>query len=233
MENREDWTNSIISRWDKSFKHRWIVFNETLRNLQNSSYTCLDIGCGKLSELSEDLDFKIKVGTDILFPQVNNTFNFPFLQSDLYYLPFRDQSIEIILLKFVVEHLEYPKKAFKEMNRILKPAGRILILTTNIRSPIIFLPKIIPYKMRKNIIHKIFGVDDDDIFPTYHHLNSLNTIKKLKKSFQIQKWFYIQDLNWSSKMMFYIYLIWHLITKWTNLKFLRSNFFALLKKISS
>lgn len=226
----EQYATQKINYWDKSFKHRWTIFNETLSNLQNSSHVCLDIGCGEMSELSENLNFKTKLGTDLLFPQNNKVFNFPFLQSDIYFLPFKNQSIDIILLRFVVEHIEIPDDAFDEINRVLKPDGKILILTTNIKSPIIFLPKIIPYKFRKKILLKIFGVGDDDIFPTYHRLNSLKSIKRLKHSFQIQKWHYIQDINWSRKSVFYFFLMWHLFTKWTNLKFLRSNFIVLLQK---
>ena len=233
MENREDWANNIISHWDKSFKHRWTIFNDSLRELQDSSFTCLDVGCGEMSELSEDLIFKTKIGSDILFPVDTKLFDFPFLQSDLYSFPFKDQSLDIILLRFVVEHIEFPDKAFEEISRILKPNGKILILTTNIKSPIIFIPKIIPYSIRKKIILKIFGANDDDIFPTYHRLNSLKAIKKLNKSFQVKKWFYVQDINWSSKTMFYIFLIWHLFAKWTNLKILRSNFIVLLQKSNS
>lgn len=233
MENREDRANKIISHWDKSFKHRWTIFNETFGELQNSNHACLDIGCGEMSELSENPNFKIKIGTDVSIPQNINEFDFPFLQSDIYSLPFKNQSIDIILLRFVVEHIEIPKNAFDEINRVLTPYGKILILTTNIKSPIIFLPKIIPYKFRKKMLLKIFGVGDDDIFPTYHHLNSLKSIKKLKHLFQIQKWYYIQDINWLRKSVFYFFLIWHLFTKWTNLKFLRSNFIVLLQKSNS
>ena len=233
MDNREDRANKTISRCDKSFKHRWTIFNETLSNLQNPSHICLDIGCGEMSELSEDLDFKLKIGSDILFPQSANPFDFIFLQSDIYSLPFINQSLDIILLRFVVEHIELPKDAFDEIYRVLKPGGKLLILTTNISSPIIFIPKIIPYKFRKKILLKIFRVSDEDIFPTYHRTNSLKSIQKLNQLFNIQKWSYVQDINWSRKSVFYFFLIWHLFTKWTNLKFLRSNFIVLLQKSNS
>jgi len=229
----EKFATKIIRRWDKSFKHRWIIFNETLRDLENSSHICLDIGCGEMSELSEDIEFKAKIGTDILSPKNTEIFDFPFLQSDLYSLPFKNQSIDVILLRFVVEHIKHPQHSFNEICRILKPGGRILILTTNINSPVIFLPKLIPYKLRKKIILKIFGVNDDDIFPTYHRINSQDTIKELNKAFRIQIWHYVQDMNWTSKPMFYLFLVWHLFSKWTNLKFLQSNFIVLLRKSNS
>jgi SAM-dependent methyltransferase len=230
MDNREFLANKIISRFDKSFKHRWTIFNETLSELQNSSHICLDIGCGEMSELSEDLDFKLKIGTDILFTQSSNPIGFPFLQSDIYSLPFKNQSIDIILLRFVVEHIELPKDAFDEIYRVLKLTGTVLILTTNILSPIIFIPKIIPYKYRKKILLKIFKAGDEDIFPTYHRINSLKSVQKLNQLFTVQDWYYVQDINWSRKSIFYFFLIWHLFTKWTNLKFLRSNFIVLLQK---
>jgi len=233
MKNREDWANKVISRWDKSFKHRWTIFNNLLSDLQNPQSISLDIGCGEMSELSGDLDFKAKIGTDILAPKDKGIFDFPFLQSDIYSLPFKNQSIEIVLLRFVVEHVEFPEKAFEEICRVLKSDGHILIMTSNIISPIIFIPKIIPYKFRKKIILKLFGVDDNDIFPTYHRLNSLKAIKKLNHLFHIEQWCFVQDINWASKFIFFSFLIWHLFTKWINLKFLRSNFIVLLQKSNS
>ncbi len=178
MNYNERWATKIITRWDKSFKPRWVVFNEMLAGLQNSSYNCLDIGCGENSELAENLKYNIKIGTDLLPPKNKDALSIPFFQSDLYHLPFKDSSYDLILLRFVVEHIEYPKQAFNEISRILKQGGNVLILTTNICSPIIFLPKLFPFKNRKKLILKLLGVVDDDIFPTFHHLNTKHAIKK-------------------------------------------------------
>lgn len=46
-------------------------------------------------------------------------------------LPFKDNSVDTIILGGVIEHLENPIKALKEMNRVLKPNGVLLMETPN------------------------------------------------------------------------------------------------------
>ncbi len=233
MKQNEHWAQKIIKRWDNSFKHRWTVFSETVRDLQGASQSCLDIGCGENSELTENLLFKMKNGTDLIMPNNLPKLFLPFLQSDLYHLPFKDNCYDVVLMRFVVEHIEFPVLAFKEINRILKPGGLVLILTTNIYSPIIFIPKLLPYQSRKKLMLKLFGVEDDDIFPTFHRLNTKNSIRKIFRGYQTEKFEYIQDLNWSRKWVFIIFFSWHLLTKLLKFHFLRTNFITLLKSSKS
>jgi SAM-dependent methyltransferase len=45
----------------------------------------------------------------------------------VYDLPFKDNEFDIVLCMVVLEHLEDPQKAILEMNRVLKPKGKILV----------------------------------------------------------------------------------------------------------
>ena len=49
------------------------------------------------------------------------------LVASAYDIPFEDNSFEIVLCLSVLEHLEDPKKALREMHRVLKPNGTILV----------------------------------------------------------------------------------------------------------
>jgi len=59
----------------------------------------------------------------------------PDIVGDAHNIPFGDDSFNTILCTEVLEHLKDPKKAIKEMKRVLKPGGR-LILTTRFIFPI-------------------------------------------------------------------------------------------------
>ena len=229
VDNRQ-WAKKVINRFDSSYRHRWELFDQYLEKLQNKDHTCLDIGCGESEELDLKYIFKYKTETDILFPSIKKKRLIPFIQSDLYYLPFRDSSFDLILLRFVIEHIAEPFEAFFEFGRILKKGGRILILTTNIYSPFIFLPKLLPYLFRKKLMLLLYKVTSEEIFPTYHYLNSRKAIAQLEPYFKVKDWIYIQDINWTRKGIFIMFFIWHLITKWLNLSFLRTNFLTILKK---
>jgi SAM-dependent methyltransferase len=47
------------------------------------------------------------------------------IKSEIYNIPRPDSSFDYILCSQVLEHLKYPRKAFKEFNRLLKPGGQL------------------------------------------------------------------------------------------------------------
>jgi SAM-dependent methyltransferase len=51
----------------------------------------------------------------------------PSLFGDAASLPFPDRSIDCVVLLEVLEHLEHPREALREIARVLKPGGRLLL----------------------------------------------------------------------------------------------------------
>lgn len=78
----------------------------------------IDIGCG---------NHKVKgsIGVDI-----KKTSEVDILAS-VYELPFEDKTFDVAYLHEVIEHLDNPKKALKEIRRILKDDGILHITTPN------------------------------------------------------------------------------------------------------
>lgn len=73
-----------------------------------------------LSEYLPKVDYKVldKVGD----------YN-PDIVGDIHQLPLKDNSVDAIICKAVLEHVEEPHKAMAEMYRVLKPGGYIFIYT--------------------------------------------------------------------------------------------------------
>lgn len=46
-------------------------------------------------------------------------------------LPFKDVEFDIVVMYSVIEHLRHPGNVLTEIRRVLKPAGKLLIVTTN------------------------------------------------------------------------------------------------------
>lgn len=230
MTENEQWARKFARKLDKNWKPRWEIYDDFVINLQNPQHICLDLGCGNNDELSPDSEFHFKFGMDLLSPKPDNTGKIPFARSDLYILPLKAKSVDVVLLRYVAEHIGDPRQAFSEIHRVLKPGGKVLILTTNRNSPLILLPGLIPYPLRKKLITYVFKAKDEDIFPTWHRLNSRSDFSKLKDLFEIEKWTYLQDVNWSRKWLFILLFLFHLKTKWLGLRFLQSNILTILKK---
>ena len=61
------------------------------------------------------------------------------IQADTYRLPFCDNVFDVALCTEVLEHLHTPLRALREMRRVLKPGGKLL-LTTPFAYPIHYAP---------------------------------------------------------------------------------------------
>jgi ubiquinone/menaquinone biosynthesis C-methylase UbiE len=99
--------------------------------------TILDVGCGTgvvgfdLLQLIPTAHF---VGVDIEFSilpaaQAHNPAGGPchFLAGDVFSLPFRQSSFDLVACQYVLQHLPEPVKALAEMRRVCRPGGRAVV----------------------------------------------------------------------------------------------------------
>lgn len=72
------------------------------------------------------------IGADILLPKEKPKNYLKMLKADVCKkLPFKNSSMNTIILGGVIEHIENPLAALREINRVLKPNGVVLIETPN------------------------------------------------------------------------------------------------------
>jgi len=226
MGNKE-WSDRLLLRFDPLFKHRWTIYKTVLNNLLSESSIWIDCGCGN-NEMVETFrkSSKFALGLDI----VDNTACRNFLKADIKNLPLKASSVNLITLRFVVEHFDNKFDYFDEIGRVLQYNGVVLILTTNLYSPIIFLPKILlPKRLKEQIISLIFKVQEEDIFPAYHNYNTLKKFEGIN-GFKVKEVLFLSDLNYTLKIIFLLLFIWHMITKIKGLKYFRSNLLIVLEK---
>ncbi len=93
------------------------------------------------------------------------------VQSPLDVLPFGDNVFDVIICKFVVEHLKTPERTFGEFARILKPGGVAVILTPNALSFFTMISQAIPYRLKAVMKKHMFGGYEEDTFPTWYYAN--------------------------------------------------------------
>ncbi len=53
------------------------------------------------------------------------------LHDDVYKLPFEDKKFDVVIMNEVIEHIPEPEKALKEIGRVLKMDGKLIITTPN------------------------------------------------------------------------------------------------------
>jgi len=100
--------------------------------IQDTGVNILDLGCGNKSFLHQlqDEGYKNLSGIDS-FNYGNATFNFQSADFSYEKLPYPDNTFSLITAWEVFEHLENPYFALREVRRVLKPNGILMLSMPN------------------------------------------------------------------------------------------------------
>lgn len=229
--NNRLWSEKILRTIDPTFRHRWEVYEEYLQKSLGLEKVWIDLGCGYNLDV-EEKKHMVFYGAGLDLERKKIKINEPFIIANICDLPFKSNSIHTISLRFVIEHIKDTNRLLSEISRVLVPSGTLIFLTTNLWSPLILLPKLLPFSLRRYIIRILFKVQEEDISPTYHNLNSYLRLKKVHYDLRLTKLEYIQDLNYTNRLIFIIFMIYHIILKARFLKVFRTNLLVIYKKLT-
>ena len=135
----------------------------------------LDAGCGRTTRLRDYRDRITRlVGVDSdEAAGRENPFLDEFVPADLdHSLPFDEDSFDLVYANFVVEHLEHPERGFAEWRRVLRPGGRLVLLTSNRASPLMAAADKLPQRARLLIKRRGAGAVERDVYPTRYLANT-------------------------------------------------------------
>ena len=140
----------------------------------------LDIGCGRTAPNLSGLIGKagLLYGIDVIDFTVDDP------QLKLFKNDVRDMkdipsgSIDLAYSRAVMEHLEQPEDAFREIARVLKPGGLYVFTTPSIYDYGSIAALLIPNQFHARIVTATEGRAGEDVFPTVFGANSLRAICK-------------------------------------------------------
>jgi len=229
MTTRLHWAEIIFRRFNPEYQHRWIIYEQLLSSYLTKETVWLDIGCGKNEHVAQFGDMsKTALGIDIInHPERTDA---PFLLADIKKIPLATGSATLITLRMVVEHLQQIPDDFSEIRRLLSPNGHLIVLTTNSLSPIVFLPRLLPYSLKTWLIQRIFGVQDYEVFKTFHRFNSSRKMSKGIGNMSLVSLQYLEQVPFDRPILTVAFALWCHIVKPPWLKFLRSNLLAVFQK---
>lgn len=87
-------------------------------------------------------------------------------------LGFANEVFDLCVMRWVVEHLAEPELAFWEACRVLKPGGRLLLLTSNLLFYAYAFAALLPNRWHPALVRVTSGRDDRDVFPTLYRANT-------------------------------------------------------------
>jgi ubiquinone/menaquinone biosynthesis C-methylase UbiE len=120
-----------------------------------------------------------------------------YIKADLYNnLPFPDNHFDLILFHDSIEHLEKPRKALKELVRVLKKDKKIIISTINYNNPL--------WPVLENTWHRLMGGNcrtfSKEVHPTRYTADLLeNHCGGIFKELELQKRVFGMELFYIGK----------------------------------
>lgn len=143
-------------------------------------------------------------------------------------MPFDDESFDLILSEYVIEHVKDPMLAFQEMARVLKLGGHLLLLTPNLYSYKSIVAYLTPPKFHMWMGRIRYGErQEEDMYPTVYRCNTAGRLTRatiesglLIKSLE----FVTNGPTWFEKIpiLFEMFHLFHLaIARWELFRQLR------------
>jgi SAM-dependent methyltransferase len=172
-----------------------IPFYSRVNALLRARSVVLNIGCGRGAFADDEIEFrkelrilqgkcKMVIGLDIDKAAESNQFidDFRLIKDATEAWPIDNQSIDLCLCDYVLEHVGDPEFFFSEIRRVLKEKGVLCIRATNAWGYISMAARIIPEQFHTRILNMAQpGRQSLDVFPTYYRCNSIRKIKRILK----------------------------------------------------
>ena len=133
-QNQNDYVSTIYDeiRTPKTDYPKKLISYLSDRFSLKSNMKLLELGCGRCEFLFEfqNYGFECK-GLDRDISSVQNEYNLEVKQCDLAndIYPYDNESFDVVYHKSVLEHMYNPENLMRETIRVLKPGGKLIILT--------------------------------------------------------------------------------------------------------
>lgn len=94
-------------------------------------------------------------------------------------LPYDDDRFDLIVSRYVFEHIANPEWAAQELLRVVKPGGWICAMTPNRWGYVALAARLVPNRMHSNALSRVQpGRTAKDVFPTVYRLNRPADVKR-------------------------------------------------------
>ena len=201
-----------------------IEFYGRINSIINKNHKVLDLGAGRGAWFYEDqCDFRKNlrnlknkashvIGADIDEAVLSNPTNHENIIIKDGKIPLEDNTIDIIIADWVLEHVENPKEFYDEIDRILKEGGIFCARTPHKYKYVSLMASLIKNKHHSKILKIIQPSRKEiDTFPTVFKLNTIKSLKKYFKSYENYSYLYMSHPSYygNNKLLFKIFSLIH------------------------
>jgi len=170
----------LLERYYAGRQFQDALYHQLIRKHLRRGQRVLDAGCGRYLKFCRTLsDVAEVVGIDLETALETDNRRAPFgVRGDIGYLPFPSNCFDMVISRSVVEHLADPPRVFREFARVLRPGGKVVMITPNKYDYVSVIASLTPYWLHRSLVSRIFGVSADDVYPTLYRANTLSSLRK-------------------------------------------------------
>ena len=95
----------------------------------------------------------------------------------------QDESYDLVVADYVMEHVEHPRLMLREIHRVLRPGGHFVFRTPNIYHYVSIISRFTPHLFHLATANKARQMDEDanDPYPTFYRFNSRRSMRSIAK----------------------------------------------------
>jgi SAM-dependent methyltransferase len=173
----------LDARYYPGFVDEHARFDRLVRRHLTAGQLVLDAGAGH--GLAFSYDYKetaeLVIGAD-LEPEIATNPNLDVAcRADLRWLPFADATFDLVLAKYVFEHLPAPLKVFRELRRVLRPGGWLVFHTPSRFHYVSLASRITPMRFHRWFNAKRVG-GEPHVHPVAYRANDHRSIARLARA---------------------------------------------------
>jgi SAM-dependent methyltransferase len=230
----------LRKRYFGQLEHPYVILEREVERRLRPAHTLLDAGCGRTAPVLAKFKGKARrlIGVDVVEFDCGQP-GIELLQNDLCHLPLEAASVDLVMSRSVLEHIEKPLEVYLELNRVLRHGGHFIFLTPSLWDYASLIAKLVPNRLHPWIVSKTEGRAEEDVFPVRYRTNTRRAVERLARlaGFEIVTFRYLGQHP--SYFMFngFLYLIAtgyeKVISRFETLAPLRGWIFAVLQKSST
>ena len=171
----------------RAIRPGWKSSGDQLEAMVRSHVTArsriLDLGCGRggvVELLWREVELAAGLDPDSPSLSEHRAQGMPVVRGVGERMPFVDESFDLIVCLWVLEHLKDPVEAFREVRRVLRPRGHFVFVTPNMRNPLMVanrIGKALP-SLQRRLVPRFYGREDADTFPVQYRANTVEAIRE-------------------------------------------------------
>jgi SAM-dependent methyltransferase len=169
----------LLKKYFGGEPHPYRIFENEVAGWLRPEHTLLDAGCGRGAPVLLGFRGRARelIGVDVVDFEADVS-GVRLLKNDLAHMDVASESVDVVMSRSVMEHVEDPAAVYAEVHRVLKPGGRFVFLTPNLWDYASIVARLVPNRYHPYIVARTEGRAEHDVFPIRYRTNTRRAVRR-------------------------------------------------------